>query len=222
MRPFGPTPCLQDDPARIEACRAYHQAVWPGVLARLRELRTLLRGRRLSMHPEAEDHGDPARDFPRIDEDPVARQRNALMATLQERAPEAGPDERWAPMEPVFDLDWPSTGPEAPSAAPLRRSRGRPRPGRGPSANERRPPKGARRVRAGSVARLPRVLVHRTIRRRRAQRRGAAGDRGRAPPLARGRCGSAGTARPCCGSRGGWQILQPVWPDGLEGGRPKP
>jgi hypothetical protein len=30
------------------------------------------------------------------------------MATLQARAPEANPDEWWAPMELVFDLDWPT------------------------------------------------------------------------------------------------------------------
>ena len=29
------------------------------------------------------------------------------MADLQERAPEASPDEWWAPMELVFDMSWP-------------------------------------------------------------------------------------------------------------------
>jgi len=29
-----------------------------------------------------------------------------LMRTLQERAPEAKPDDWWAPMEEVFDLNW--------------------------------------------------------------------------------------------------------------------
>jgi hypothetical protein len=29
------------------------------------------------------------------------------MAELQARAPEADPDEWWAPMDLVFDMDWP-------------------------------------------------------------------------------------------------------------------
>ena len=112
MQAYGLTLCLQDDPEKIEAYRAYHQAVWPGVLARLREvgvreMKIFLRGRRMFMYIETDDDFEPRRDFPRINEDPKSAEWNALMATLQERAPEAAPDEWWARMELVFDLNRP-------------------------------------------------------------------------------------------------------------------
>ena len=112
MKSYGLTLCLQDDPRKIADYKAHHRAVWPGVLARLREvgvheMKIYLRGTRMFMHIETDDAFEPARDFARVNEDPVSREWNELMATLQERAPEAGPDEWWAPMELVFDLNWP-------------------------------------------------------------------------------------------------------------------
>ena len=112
MKPYGLTLCLQDDPKKIEDYVAYHRAVWPEVLARLRdvgvhEMRIFLRERRMFMYIETDDDFEPRRDFVRINEDPKSREWNELMATLQERAPEATPDEWWAPMELVFDMSWP-------------------------------------------------------------------------------------------------------------------
>lgn len=112
MKSYGLTLCLRDDPEAIAAYVRHHQAVWPQVCARIREvgiqtMRIFLRGRRLFMYIETTDDFDLARDFPRVNEDPVSAEWNRLMATLQERAPEANPDEWWAPMELVFDLGWP-------------------------------------------------------------------------------------------------------------------
>lgn len=109
MRVFGLTLCLQDDPAKIETYKEYHRAVWPGVIARLhevgvQEMKIFLRERRMFMYIETDDAFEPLRDFRRVNEDPVSREWNDLMATLQERAPEATPDEWWAPMELVFDM----------------------------------------------------------------------------------------------------------------------
>jgi L-rhamnose mutarotase len=109
MQTFGLTLCLQPDPEKIAEYRRYHQAVWPEVTARLREcgvrqMQIFLRGRRMFMYLLTDDNFVPSRDFARINEDPVSAKWNALMATLQERAPEANPDEWWAPMEQVFDL----------------------------------------------------------------------------------------------------------------------
>lgn len=110
MKTYGLTLCLQDDPEKIAAYTEHHRAVWPEVLARLREvgvreMRIFLRGRRMFMYLETDDAFEPRRDFARVNEDPKSREWNALMATLQERAPEAAPDEWWAPMELVFDLN---------------------------------------------------------------------------------------------------------------------
>ena len=128
MQSFGLTLCVQDDNAKIAAYTAYHRAVWPEVLRDLRavgirRMQIFLRGRRLFMYIETADGFDPARDFGRVNENARSREWNALMATLQERAPEAGPDEWWAAMERVFDSDWPQhreterTGQQAMSGA---------------------------------------------------------------------------------------------------------
>lgn len=112
MKTFGLTLCLQDNPVTIAEYKKQHQAVWPGVLARMREvgvreMKIFLIGRRMFMYLEADDQFDLARDFARINEDPVSQEWNELMAGLQERAPEAPPDQWWAPMELVFSMEWP-------------------------------------------------------------------------------------------------------------------
>ena len=109
MKAYGLTLCLQDDPEKIARYKEYHRAVWPAVLARLRavgvhEMKIFLRGRRMFMYIETNDAFEPLRDFARVNDDPNSAEWNALMATLQERAPEATPDEWWAPMELVFDM----------------------------------------------------------------------------------------------------------------------
>lgn len=109
MQTFGLTLCLQPDPDKIAEYRRYHAAVWPEVTARMREcgvqqMQIFVRGTRMFMYLLTDDAFDPARDFSRINEDPVSARWNALMATLQERAPEASSDQWWAPMEQVFDL----------------------------------------------------------------------------------------------------------------------
>ena len=109
MKAYGLTLCLQDDPEKIARYKEYHRAVWPAVLARLRavgvhEMKIFLRGRRMFMYIETNDAFEPLRDFARVNDDPQSAKWNTLMATLQERAPEATPDEWWAPMELVFDM----------------------------------------------------------------------------------------------------------------------
>jgi L-rhamnose mutarotase len=105
------TLALRDDPAAIERYKEEHRHAWPEVLARLRgagieQMRIFLLGRRLFMYMETADGFDPARDFPRLNEDPTYRRWDELMRTMQEKVPEAGPGEWWAEMELVFDLGW--------------------------------------------------------------------------------------------------------------------
>lgn len=118
MQTFGLTLCLKDDPAKIEMYKDYHQRVWPEVVADLRaigvrEMRIFLRDTRMFMYIETGDDFEPVRDFARVRERPRSREWNELMGTLQERAPEATPDEWWAPMELVFDMSWPQHLPKA-------------------------------------------------------------------------------------------------------------
>lgn len=103
---------LRDDPARIAAYVEAHRRAWPLVKARLREvgissMRIYLRGRRLFMVFEAPDSFDPDRDFATLLDDPTYVEWDRQMRELQEPAPEARPGEWWAPMDLVFDLDWP-------------------------------------------------------------------------------------------------------------------
>ena len=112
MKTFGLALNLQNDPEKIAAYRRFHQNVWPEVTARLRavgvqRMQIFLRGTRMFMYLITDDDFDPERDFARINEDSTSARWNALMAELQDRIPEAGSDEWWALMEPVFDMDWP-------------------------------------------------------------------------------------------------------------------
>lgn len=116
MKSYALTLCLQDDPAKISAYKMHHRNVWPSVLARLRqvgiqEMKIFLLGTRMFMFIETDDEFEPARDFPRVNDDPHSAEWNALMATLQQRAPEARPDQWWAPMELVFSMNWPQHQP---------------------------------------------------------------------------------------------------------------
>jgi len=75
-----------------------------------------VRGTRLFMYLVTDESFDPRVDFARINEDPVSARWNALMATLQQRAPEANEDEWWAPMDLVFDLSWPTAAGSTPAS----------------------------------------------------------------------------------------------------------
>jgi L-rhamnose mutarotase len=86
--------------------------VWPEVTDRIRdcgirEMRIFLIGQRMFMYIETDDSFDPSVDFARINEAPKSKEWDDLMRTLQQHAPEVGPQEWWGQMEQVFDLNWP-------------------------------------------------------------------------------------------------------------------
>jgi len=110
MKHFGLTLALRDDPHAIDRYKDEHQHVWPEVIAELRSIgvkhmRIFLLGRRMFMYLETVDSFEPARDFPRMNENPRYAQWDALMRTMQERVPEALTSDWWSPMEEVFDLE---------------------------------------------------------------------------------------------------------------------
>lgn len=112
MKSYGLTLQLVDDPAVIAEYERQHQAVWPGVLARLREVGILRMqifrlGTTLFMYIDTTDEFDPARDMPRVNEDPESKRWNEWMATMQRQDPRAQPGEWWALMPCVFDTEWP-------------------------------------------------------------------------------------------------------------------
>jgi len=101
---------LRDDPAAIAAYREYHRRVWPEVLDSLRRagvhsMDIRLQGRRLVMILELNDGLDVRRVFAaHADSHPRVQEWERLMASLQERPPDAPPGEWWAVMEPIFRL----------------------------------------------------------------------------------------------------------------------
>lgn len=110
MQAYGMTLLLKNDRAVIERYKHYHREPWPEVIDRLKqigvtEMRIYLIGRRLFMYMEAIDGFDPARHFARLNDLPRYQEWDQLMRTMQDRAPEAGPEDWWAPMEEVFDLN---------------------------------------------------------------------------------------------------------------------
>lgn len=111
MKALGLTLLLRDDPEVVAQYTRDHAAVWPEVLAALRaagvaDMQIFLIGRRLFMHVVVPDEFDPAVEWPKLSADPVYARWDETMAAMQERAPEAQPDEWWAEMELVFDLAW--------------------------------------------------------------------------------------------------------------------
>src|SRR5215212_8292583 len=101
---------LRDDPAAIAAYREYHQRVWPEVLNSLRRsgvssMDIRMHGRRLVMILELRDGLDVQRVFAaHASSHPRVQEWERLMASLQERPADTPPGERWAVMDPIFQL----------------------------------------------------------------------------------------------------------------------
>ena len=99
---------LKDDPAVVEAYVEHHRRVWPEVVCSLRTaglqgMEIFLLERRLVMVLEAD--GDYRASFARhAASHPRVAEWEALMKSMQEPSPGAGPGEWWAQMQPVFRL----------------------------------------------------------------------------------------------------------------------
>ena len=110
MKRYVLTTDLRDDPAAIAAYREHHRAVWPEVVASLRnagieKMDIYLLGRRAVMIVET-DGRDPRRCFAAHQaSSPRVVQWEALMKGLQQPPPGGHADDWWSMMEPVFSLD---------------------------------------------------------------------------------------------------------------------
>ncbi len=110
MQSFGLALDLKDDPQAVEKYKFHHQHVWPEVETELRRIgitsmKIYLIGCRLFMYLETVDGFNPEQDFPKyLEADIRCRQWDELMQTFQEKLPEAGDNEWWAKMEPVYEL----------------------------------------------------------------------------------------------------------------------
>ena len=110
MQSFGMALNLKNDPQAIETYKSHHQKVWPEVESALKDvgittMKIFLIGRKLFMYIETIDEFKPQRDFARyLEHHARCKEWDELMQTFQEKIPEAGLDEWWAMMEPVYEL----------------------------------------------------------------------------------------------------------------------
>ena len=100
---------LKDDQRLIAEYLDHHRHIWPDVLDALlgtgiQDIKIYLAGRRLFMVMTAPDGFDPEASFADYRKNPVAERWDDLMKTYQEKLPEAGPDQWWMPLSPVFDF----------------------------------------------------------------------------------------------------------------------
>ena len=110
MQYYGLTLNLKDDPRLIARYREHHRHPWPEPLQGLRQvgvvdMKIFLLGRRLFMYVAAEDGFEPARDFARyVESNPRAASSTFSWNWDMSSFHSAAPDEWWASMDLIFDL----------------------------------------------------------------------------------------------------------------------
>lgn len=98
---------LKDDPALIAEYDAYHRAVWPEILASIRdsgilEMAIYRTGNRLFMIMETEANFSFEEKAKQDLANPRVQEWERLMWTYQQALPHAHPGEKWVLMEQVF------------------------------------------------------------------------------------------------------------------------
>lgn len=98
---------LKDDPALIAEYEAYHRAVWPEILASIRdsgilEMAIYRTGNRLFMIMETEADFSFEEKAKQDLANPRVQEWERLMWTYQQALPHARPGEKWVLMERVF------------------------------------------------------------------------------------------------------------------------
>ena len=100
---------LIDDPEMIQQYDRYHQEVWPEVLDSIRqsgiEVMEIYRtGNRLFMIMEVNDSFDLEKKAQFDTENPKVLEWERLMSTLQQPLRWAQPNQKWVPMQKIFEM----------------------------------------------------------------------------------------------------------------------
>lgn len=100
---------LKDDPALIEAYEAHHRAVWPEILASIRDsgitgMEIYRTGNRMFMIMETEDDFSFEAKAAADAANPRVQEWEELMWSYQQALPGAKPGEKWRLMERIFDM----------------------------------------------------------------------------------------------------------------------
>ena len=109
-RRFCLTLDLKDDPALIAEYKRYHDQIWPEITQSMRDLgvedmEIYLLGTRLFMIMEVKEGFSFEAKARAERENPKVRDWEDLMWKFQQALPEAGPGEKWLPMERIFKLE---------------------------------------------------------------------------------------------------------------------
>ncbi|MBL7767964.1 MAG: L-rhamnose mutarotase [Flavipsychrobacter sp.] len=101
---------LKEDPELIAQYEAHHRAVWPEILASIREagildMQIYRTGNRLFMIMEVSAAFDGAAKAAADATNPKVVEWEQLMDTFQQRLPWAAPNQKWVPMEKIFALN---------------------------------------------------------------------------------------------------------------------
>ena len=100
---------LIDKPEMIAAYEAYHKAVWPEIIASIKnagiaEMEIYRTGNRLFMTIEAADDFSFEKKTAMDAADSKVQEWEKLMWTYQQALPGAGPGEKWVLMDKIFSL----------------------------------------------------------------------------------------------------------------------
>ena len=100
---------LKDDPALIDEYARLHARIWPEIAASIREagivsMEIWRTGNRLTMVMETDERFTAAGKAAADAANPKVAEWEQLMWRFQQPLPWAQPEEKWVPMERIFDL----------------------------------------------------------------------------------------------------------------------
>lgn len=100
---------LKDDPALIKAYEAYHQQVWPEIIASIKDagiirLEIFRYANRLMMLMEVDESYNSERKAAMDAENEKVQEWETLMWNYQQALPGTKPGEKWVLMERIFEL----------------------------------------------------------------------------------------------------------------------
>jgi L-rhamnose mutarotase len=101
---------LKEDPALIAEYKRHHEKIWPEITksikdAGIRDLEIYLRGTRMFMILEVDDSFSFEKKAAADRKNLRVQEWEDLMWKFQRALPDAGPGEKWLPMERIFVLE---------------------------------------------------------------------------------------------------------------------
>ena len=100
---------LKDDPKLIAEYKKYHEAIWPEIQksiidAGILNMEIYLCENRLFMIMEVSEHFNATHKQKMDLQNPKVQEWETLMWNYQQALPKAKPNEKWIPMERIFNL----------------------------------------------------------------------------------------------------------------------